>query len=274
MRITNVYVRFFRSFNYDYLRKNHTSSKPSPWDLWDGGGWYPFVDVPLEAGITTVVGANESGKSQLLGAIKRALTGRDIVRGDFCRYSGFFAVDESMAVPEFGLRLSDFDDSDRGALDKASGGELPDVDAVTLVRSKDGTVTLHYEIAAQGWASVPVTDQKALQAGLPSWFEIDSEVPLPASVPIAYLRTGVLAGVTTRAERGNWFERLFEDDGPTPAAVQKVVDELTEEGEPESRTAMQLRLADDLLVKVAGISRAAFIDLPNSRLVREGLKLR
>lgn len=262
MQITNVYVRFFRSFNYDYLRKNHPGSAPSPWDIWDGSGWYPFVDVALERGITTVVGANESGKSQLLSAIKRALTGEAIVRGDFCRYSTFFAVDESIAVPEFGLRLSGLDDSDRGALDKASGGELPDVDAVTLIRTKDGSVTLHYEIAGAGWASTPVTDEKALRAGLPTWFEIDSEVPLPASVPIAYLRTGDLAGVRTRAERSNWYERLFGDDAaPTAAAVQVVVDELTEEQEPGTRTAMQLRLADDLLVKVAGISRAAFEEL-------------
>lgn len=198
MRITNVYVRFFRSFNYDYLRKNHTAAEPSPWDVWDGGGWYPFVDVALERGITTVVGANESGKSQLLGAIKRALSGDAIVRGDFCRYSTFFAVDESIAVPEFGLRLGDLDDSDRAALDEASGGALPQVGAVTLVRNKDRCVTLHYEIAGDGWASTPVTDEKALGAGLPTWFEIDSEAPLPASVPIAYLRTGDLAGVHTR----------------------------------------------------------------------------
>ncbi len=65
-----VYLRFFRSFNLPY----------------------PFVKVPLEDSVPTIVGANESGKSQLLSAIKHALSGKGIERGDFCRYSQFFAT--------------------------------------------------------------------------------------------------------------------------------------------------------------------------------------
>ncbi len=53
MRIANVYVRFFRSFNYDYLRKAHPDATSLPWEDWDGGGWYPFVNVSLEPSITT-----------------------------------------------------------------------------------------------------------------------------------------------------------------------------------------------------------------------------
>lgn len=262
MRITNVYVRFFRSFNYDYLRKSHRQASALPWETWQGAGWYPFVDVALEPGITTVVGANESGKSQLLDAVKRALTGRDIARGDFCRYSAFFAVDSSIAVPEFGLRLSDLTESDRSALDRAIGAELPKVDAVTVVRTKDGAVTVHVEVAGEGWEAHPVAERATLDGALPVWFEIDSKVPLPTSVPIAYLSTGQLAGVHTRSRRNAWSERLFGgDERPTAAALQALVEELAAEQAADATTVKQLALADDLLVKVAGISRAAFSEL-------------
>jgi hypothetical protein len=63
VRIKTLYVRFYKSFNYDYLRKSHPDAQPDPWDLVAGGDlFYPFIRVPLERGITTVVGANESGR--------------------------------------------------------------------------------------------------------------------------------------------------------------------------------------------------------------------
>jgi hypothetical protein len=106
MFIATVYIRFFRSFNFDYLRKAHDRFVVDPWDELESDGLqYPFVKVPLEDGITTVVGANESGKSQLLWAMKHALTGQGIERGDFCRYSQFFAVNKAMAFPDFGLEF-------------------------------------------------------------------------------------------------------------------------------------------------------------------------
>src|SRR5205814_3717389 len=90
MFISAVYIRFFRSFNFDYLRKAHSQFAPDPWDVLEPDGLqYPFVRVPLEDRVTTAVGANESGKSQLLSAIKHALTGLGIERGHFCRHSQF-----------------------------------------------------------------------------------------------------------------------------------------------------------------------------------------
>ena len=79
VRLKTLYVRFYKSFNYDYLRKSHVDAVPDPWDkVGDTDLFFPFIRVPLEPDITTVVGANESGKSQLLGAIKSLLTGEDI----------------------------------------------------------------------------------------------------------------------------------------------------------------------------------------------------
>lgn len=85
MKIKMLYVRFYKAFNYDYLRKSHPDAVPDPWDVLPNTDlFYPFVRVPIERGITTVVGANESGKSQLLGAMKCLLTGDGIEPRDFC----------------------------------------------------------------------------------------------------------------------------------------------------------------------------------------------
>src|ERR1700694_3355664 len=101
MYLSAVLVRFFKSFNYDFLRKYHREAKPHPWELIDNS-WFPFVRVPLLQGVTTIVGANESGKSQLLDAIEKGLTGEEITRRDFCRYSQFFTVEEGqMRWPDF-----------------------------------------------------------------------------------------------------------------------------------------------------------------------------
>lgn len=71
----------------------------------------------LEPGITTVVAADESGKGQLLGATKRALIGKERSPvATSARHSAFFAAVSFIAVPEFGLRLSDLAAGDRSAL--------------------------------------------------------------------------------------------------------------------------------------------------------------
>ena len=268
MRIANVQVRFFRSFNYDYIRKWHPDAEARPWEAWEGHGWYPFVNVSLEPGITTVVGANESGKSQLLDAVKRALTGEQIERRDFCRYSRFFAVDSSMSVPEFGLRFSELSEEDGRALNKATGETLPEADTVTLIRSKDGAVIIYIEEAGSGWKSFPVTDHEALAEAMPSWFEIDSKIPLPTSVPIAYLSSGDLAGIQIRNDRIKWVDRFLKNRTAWFGTAQAVtssapvlVEEFAAESTLDARTVKQLKLADDLLIKVAGVSRIAFGEL-------------
>ncbi|WP_431947474.1 hypothetical protein [Micromonospora marina] len=49
MFISAVYIRFFRLFNFDYLRKAHRDFAPEPWDVLEPDGLqYPFVRVPLE----------------------------------------------------------------------------------------------------------------------------------------------------------------------------------------------------------------------------------
>lgn len=93
MRLSKVYVRFFRSFSYDFARRMHPKATPRPWEMVDGI-WFPFIKVDLDPEVTAVVGANESGKSHLIKAIRCALTGDEIRRRDFCRYSSSYSVEQ------------------------------------------------------------------------------------------------------------------------------------------------------------------------------------
>lgn len=85
MRLSVVYARFFRSLNYDYIKKTRAGYTPAPWDAAPDGDDYPFIKLSLDPAITAVVGANESGKSQLLAAVESGLMGESILRQDFCR---------------------------------------------------------------------------------------------------------------------------------------------------------------------------------------------
>jgi AAA15 family ATPase/GTPase len=95
MRLKTLFIRFYKSFNYDYLeRYAENPRQPQPWEWVDGEQekWYPYVQIPIDPKVTTIVGANESGKTHLLDAIKKGISGQGISYEDFCRYSQFFAV--------------------------------------------------------------------------------------------------------------------------------------------------------------------------------------
>lgn len=275
MFVSAVYLRFFRSFNFDYLRKAHKSFVPDPWDVLESGDLqYPFVKVPLEDSVTTIVGANESGKSQLLSAIKHALSGKGIERGDFCRYSQFFAVNRSMAYPDFGLEFKDLSASERQALTKACKGRVSDdgFDSFLLFRigAKDPVIYLRQ---GEEWATYTLRDANSFADLLPSWFEIDATVALPESVPLKYLAGGGAASLRTssRKERqvfintlmenaSSWFSTAEQITAAAPSVVSAFASANTGTGNRED----QLLLVEDLLLKVAGIDRSAFQELLNA----------
>ncbi|MEW1926780.1 AAA family ATPase [Streptomyces sp. NPDC088360] len=269
MFISAVYIRFFRSFNFDYLRKASDTFAPDPWDVLDGGDLkYPFVKVPLEEGVTTVVGANESGKSQLLAAVQRALTGQHIERGDFCRYSQFFAVNKTMAFPDFGLRFDRLQPSDRDAVIQACGRQDgDDFDTFMMFRTGADQPVL-YLPEDTGWRHYPVTDSAALEHVLPRWFEIDAHTALPQSVPVEYL-AGRPSTLRTRSRRARhtFFRTILEHaDSFTSAeqlttAMPDLTSAFSAANQPDTGHDKQLALADQLLLKVAKIDQTAFQEL-------------
>ncbi len=143
MHVKAVLVRFFRSFNFDFLRKNHPNATPQPWEM-IGPAWFPFVRIPLCADVTTVAGANESGKSHLLTAVEKGLTGKGVTRRDFCRYSKFFTVEKGeMRTPDFGFQFAGLTPTDRDLLaSQANIGESVNFEEFVLIRTGCKTLSL------------------------------------------------------------------------------------------------------------------------------------
>lgn len=267
VRIKTMYVRFYKSFNYDYLRKYKVNrDEGEPWDAAPGSDlFYPFVRVELDRGITTVVGANEAGKSQLIGAVKRLLTGDGIVANDFCRYSEFLKVDGQMLLPEFGAEFSDLSDDEKQAVRRLAGiAEGAPVPSFWFFRLNGGSVL--YVRDGGGYQETPLKAADVKKFPLPTIFEIDSTVPLPESVPIDYLaasdakrkprsRRTWLGRFAKLRDNPDWFTSAEVFQAGTAKAFTFSTDE---SADVDEKTLRSYELADAMLVTIGGIDRSAF----------------
>lgn len=190
MILSTVYVRFFRSFNFDYLRQDKDGVDKNPWDGLGGDSeaFYPFVRVDLERDITTVVGANEAGKSQLITAIQCLLGDRTISPRDFCRYSAFFGVRGQLPLPEFGGRFSSLTDSEQMAVTSLVSAEPGSIPEFWVFRFPRGMM-LYYRKDGS-FAEHALDDQQLQALQLPRARRIDADVALPASVSLYDLLSG------------------------------------------------------------------------------------
>lgn len=279
MILDTLYIRFFRSFNYDYLRKSDPRAKPDHWDYLNGR-FYPFVRIHLEKGITTIVGANESGKSQLLAALKHLLTGEGIEPRDFCRYSKFFTVDKQMVKPEFGGKFTNLTSDETEALRAVSGLESKaKIESFLLFRINEGIFLYLPSENDQSPQKLETSHVKRLK--LPTYFQIDADVPLPDSVPLDYLvenKTSKTGKSRQKMLRGQEALRENLNDllGGQPPQIQAIGTKLLAalntggDGDEDPHLAKRLTLAETLLVQVAGIDRTAFKELQQAVKKSEG----
>jgi predicted ATP-dependent endonuclease of OLD family len=202
MRLKTLFIRFYRSFNFDYLKK-HSDFKNlgnrNPWEVLGLEGeekWYPYVQIPIDAKVTTVVGANESGKSHLLDAIEKGITGNEIERKDFCRYSEFFAVQEGkMRYPDFGYEwvVSQNNHNDRKCIKQIKQifgiPEEKDFVCFLIFRVNKDEITIYIPEENNQYDTYTVKPEHslALSECLPQPFRIDSKIAIPDSVPIIRL---------------------------------------------------------------------------------------
>jgi hypothetical protein len=283
MHLKGVYVRFYKSFNFDYLRKHHRNGQPDEWERIDEQ-WYPFVHVTLETDITTVVGANESGKSHLLSAIEKGISGEGLSRQDFCRYSQFFTVEEGkMRWPDFGLEWSDWTQEDAAVITKACGlTNNTKIERFLVFRFNKAT-TAAFLLHGNDWRRADLTDEqtRAVEAILPKTFRINAEVALPSSVPIKWLISGEKFTsekyeALGRETRFGLFDVVMETikNFVTPESVKQSATALHEKFSPfvsRSSTSAEVKdrehrelgynLARDLILKVAKIDKVALADL-------------
>lgn len=341
--LETVYVRHFRSFNFDFLRQDLTNQIRYPWDELvgvedyeseeldedrfeedeyadedgeggevderegaegdgavsdDGPGagipagvsisvessadstleevtgesYYPFVKVGLERDITTVVGANESGKSQLIVAVQCLLGDHEIRPRDFCRYSQFFGVRRSMRLPEFGGRFTEVTPKERAALIAAVGRNIPG--DFWFFRLQRGPV-LYVEEGDGSIAAVGLTGAQVDLLPLPTARRVDATVVLPSSASLFDLASGQ-ASAQPRS-RDQWLDLFKElkrisDD---PAAAAKTVGELLppvgkRQDVELKRDANSLALVRALLESVAEVDAKAYTELLNADAEDDG----
>ncbi|WP_460579690.1 AAA family ATPase [Humibacter ginsengisoli] len=269
MIVATLYVRFFRSFNFDYLRQAHNRYQPDLWDVLEDGRAFPFVQIPLAPDVTTVVGANESGKSQLLDAIKFTLTGQGAKPSDFCRYSEVFSINRDLPSPDFGLQLGGLTDTDRASIGTAIGAELSADDQVRVFRLSGRPLEV-FVTGDQTTRHAPA-NPTLVEALLPTWFEIDSRTALPNRVPLARLtQRGDLAGSPPNSATA---VAAFVQQNPqfftNAATVQGAADAIYQAyaaappGE-DGVSAAQVTLVRDLLLHVGGVSESTFQQILDS----------
>lgn len=297
MLLKTVFVRFYKSFNFDYLRKYSSGVERRPWEMIDEM-WYPFVRVPIDSHVTTIVGANESGKSHLLTAIEKGTSGTEIEREDFCRYSQFFKVERGeMKWPDFGFEWSDLSTTDQELVRNAC-------------KIADGTIFDHFLLfrTARDLFTIYIRDQNKylsyeldidasskFRKLLPRIFRIDANVALPDSVSIKGLAKGSLDSQSSRLETMNRRERfgsleafarisLQPDWFTSPEAVAQHaalispaispllntsgVSTIDSDQNEAKRKAAEFRLAYDLICKVANVDPEALAEL--YRALRNG----
>jgi predicted ATPase len=276
MKLVSVHARFFRSLNFDFVKRSSPGYAPLPWDATPSGANYPFVELSLDPQITTVVGANESGKSQVLAAIKFGLTGKGLLRKDFCRYSPLFLTDKVMELPEFGLMFDGVTSDDFELLKEATGAALTIVpERVALFRMNQAPKQRLYLLTEQNWEPFTLAKPASLpELGVPSYFEIDATTPLPDAVPIDYLVSGKITDAFGRDSfRTRWDEiRDNPDWFANEAAFTKMAGRLIGMFSPaaplEPDRVAKYQLAEALLIQVAGLKRGLFEELRGA--IREG----
>ncbi len=218
MHVSRVYLRWYKSFNVDYTGSagGDRVITHRPWNLWKQGAIdidFPFVEIALEKDITTIVGANESGKSQLLSAIRMVLLGRSIPSDpyasgkadgkeysetDLCHFTPPRTKNASL-WPQLGLELSGLTRDDFIAItgvDPSSTASdfniklflMPSVERVGLIYHN------HSEVPRE----LTDNDLKQIRARLPRVHFIDSQLPFADEVNLADLLRGYNEGFDTR----------------------------------------------------------------------------
>ncbi|WP_083671938.1 AAA family ATPase [Sphingomonas montana] len=193
MKLATVYARFYKSFNFDTVRKTARNAQPKgDWEQYDGE-WFPYVEVPIDDRLTTIVGANESGKSHLLSAIEKAVTGQEFNLRDLCRYSPFFGVERDRTCwPHLGIAWKDLESGEATALASLLGQDVTPPDRFMMFREGPDVLTVWLPETDGTWKRFDLdSSDGATLSGqiLPQPFRIHSTVALPDSVPFSWIAT-------------------------------------------------------------------------------------
>ncbi|MBD8737614.1 ATP-dependent nuclease [Sphingomonas sp. CFBP 13706] len=276
MRLSTVFARFYKSFNYDRIRKARPDGKPrGDWEVFRGQ-WFPYVEVRIDERLTTVVGANESGKSHLLSAIEKAVSGKGFVRRDLCRYSEFFGVTEEEACfPHLGVAWSGVTPEEWEGIRNVLGLSGPTSTTFMMFREGPDLLTVWTPLS-DGWQPHELDQATASRFAtlLPATFRIHSDVALPDSVPFSWIVSGNPAGGRrirpSLLDRVSSLTSMVGGDASSVSVnavgifgvLRPLIDEMGQNESAGDRRALDL--ARSLLVDLAGIDPVAVGELANA----------
>lgn len=241
----------------------HPKATPRPWEMVDGT-WFPFIAVDLDPEVTAVVGANESGKSHLIKAIRCALTGEGIRRRDFCRYSASYSVEEGkVRNPDFGAELELTDEEDAILLAEL---QLPPADGrFRLFRLGDGENVF---VGTGEPTSLEDEVLERLQERFPEPFELNTEIALPQSINFDVLVGREEGPLSERHRRGEFIGVVQELPDAETETVRNAADQMAEvlrspaARHVDAETAEEeTNLARKLLFEVARIDKSTLAEL-------------
>ena len=209
MKVTKALLRWYKSFHLNY-REHFDRGQSEGYRPWNElkpadakDSIFPFIEISLEEDITTIVGANESGKSHLLNAINKVISGCGIdqedkfTQTDLCHYAGIRKINVE-AWPNIGLQFSFDNDGEitnvckaigQEGLASSVGEEKPLSVTVILTPSTEAAATVFIEPNS---APVLINEDQlnVLRGHMPKVRFIDSEALLPSELALADLIRG------------------------------------------------------------------------------------
>src|ERR1700726_2780255 len=243
MKLSKLLLRWYKSFHLNYrgaLEKGETQSY-RPWNKlsppFAQGVDFPFIEIPIERDITTIVGANESGKSHILNALSKVVRGTGVDsddpfgQTDLCHYAGIRTRNVE-AWPNIGLQFTVENELEMegilAALDvEALGEEGTQHRTFTLLLAPDEDeqhpAKLFIEPGAQP-ISLKETQLAAIRETLPRVQFIDSKALLASELPLAHLIAASsgerLEGISLGDRRAVEAALRAVNDLPIPVAQQ------------------------------------------------------
>lgn len=187
MKLSKVFARFYKSFNFDHHRKAHSDAQERAWEM-IGEEWYPYIEVSIDRLITTVVGANESGKSHLLRAIEIAVTGEGFQHQDLCRYCDFFNVERGNDFwPHLGVAWDEVTPDEAKLIAEGLDEAPPRFTSFQMFRQGPDVLHLLFPDGRGGFVRRELEGDAARTFGqevLPKPFRIHPGVGLPGALPV------------------------------------------------------------------------------------------
>jgi hypothetical protein len=224
MRVSRVFLRRYKSFNVSlgHYPDRRAGSVQRPWNalgIGKDGPEFGFIEIPIEQDVTTIVGANESGKSHLLSGLGKVLTGKggpgDLIpnygRTDLCHFPGASSANSDV-WPEIGLELTGLsDEAWRGlseAVSSLSTGSKPS--RVVLLLTSDGPEDAALMFLDEARPTYLSSDQlDAVRKVMPRIRFIDSRLAINDHVDLGTL---ISSYAGKRANEAGWFTAKAGED--------------------------------------------------------------